>query len=90
MIFLYYIIIGLIVALLRSIICVVKCSKIGINLNILNKFISNYLVFNIWSILIGIIIWPIRLILFNNIEKDIIDSCLHYKTELEKIEESEK
>ena len=89
MIFLYYIGIGLIVALLRSVICMIKCVKMGIDLDTLNKFTYSYMSITIWSILIGLIIWPIRVILFNKYEKDIINSCLKYKRELKELEESE-
>ena len=88
MIFLYYIGIGLIVVLLRSIIYMIKCVKKGIDLDTLNRFTYSYISITIWSVLIGIIIWPIRIILFNKYEKDIINSCLKYKKELEELEES--
>jgi len=88
MIFLYYIGIGLIVVLIRSIMYMVKCLKMGIDLDTLNKFTYSYMSITVWSVLIGIIIWPIRVILFNKYEKDIIDSCLKYKKELEELEES--
>lgn len=89
MIFLYYVIIGLIIVMLRSIIFTIKCFKKGIKADIYSKFLHNYIDFNIWSILLGIIIWPIRVIMFNKNEKEIIHYCLEYKKELEELEKSE-
>lgn len=83
MIFLYYIIIGLIVTMLRVIICEVRCKKRGIDMITFNKTLKTYSDTTTVSILIGLITWPYRIILFNKYEKNIIDSCLKNKKELE-------
>lgn len=83
MIFLYYIIIGLIVVTLRVIIFSFRGKKRGIDMITLNKALKTYSDTTILSILIGLITWPYRIILFNKYEKNIIDSCLKNKKELE-------